>query len=171
MNLPVTIVYNILSHINMQTHKSIINQIKTTGQINMLSIRQPFAGMMVHGKLETRTRRTNYRGWVLFQSTLNWFDAQQLNEICHPHQIKQMEQLNPMAVAIQQRGIALAIGKLIDCRPMSIDDEKLAFIKYNPNLYVYVYESVMPVKPFALKGSQSMFALPAKYIQLIQPLQ
>lgn len=51
-------------------------------------------------------------------------------------------------------GYAIAIGKLIDCRPMTKDDEEKCFVKYSPNLFCHVYENVRPIKPIIWKGVQ-----------------
>ena len=50
--------------------------------------------------------------------------------------------------------MAVAVGNLVECRPMRKEDEAAAFILYRPSLYAHVYQNVKPIKPFIFKGAQ-----------------
>ncbi|HYD90377.1 MAG TPA: hypothetical protein VEA37_02695, partial [Flavobacterium sp.] len=54
----------------------------------------------------------------------------------------------------QEDGVALAIGNLVDCRPMTKQDEDLCFVQYYPDLFCHVYKDVHAIQPFTWKGSQ-----------------
>lgn len=50
-------------------------------------------------------------------------------------------------------GYAIAIGELVDCRLMTIEDEKKCYTTYRQGLYCHVYDNVRPILPFKIKGS------------------
>jgi len=64
-----------------------------------LSVRQPWANMIAPGEksIETRTWRTGYRGELLVVSSRK--------------------------PRVEPAGCALAVARLVDCRPMTKDDE------------------------------------------------
>jgi hypothetical protein len=51
-------------------------------------------------------------------------------------------------------GKAIAIGRLIDCRPMRKEDEDKCFVQFFPDLFCHVYTDVQAIKPFPWKGKQ-----------------
>lgn len=118
-----------------------------------LSWKQPYAELMLHGKIETRTWPTNYRGWVLICASKKGYYTNQLRNISGGHQIMRMGQFlqnnNP-----GYEGLAIAIGRLVDCRPMHPADEDKCFVKYWSDLFCHVYDNVRPIKPFAWRGTQ-----------------
>jgi hypothetical protein len=118
-----------------------------------LSWKQPYAELMLHGKIETRTWNTNYRGWVLICTSKQPYYTDQLRVISGVDQMIRMGRFlsnkNP-----NYEGKAIAIGKLIDCRPMIEIDEDSCFVKFYPDLYCHIYDNVVPIKPFNWKGSQ-----------------
>lgn len=69
---------------------------------------------------------------------------------------------------ILPHGKAIAIGKLIDCRPMEIGDEDKCFVQYYPDLWCHIYEDVKPIKSFEWKGVQGWKTLDEKTIEQIK---
>ena len=100
-----------------------------------LSVRQPWASMIVSGEktIETRGWSTYYRGDLLICST--------------------KQPIFPM----QPSGYALAIAELIDCRPMIQNDELLACCKIYPGAYSWILKNIRLIKQFPVKGRLGLF--------------
>lgn len=108
--------------------------------------KQPYANLMLHGKIETRTWNTNYRGLVLICASKIPYTTSIVNIISD---MNIYEMLKNEKIEL---GSAIAVGNLVDCRLMKPEDEKQCFVKYSPNLYCHVYEDVKAIEPFKLKG-------------------
>lgn len=121
---------------------------------------------MKHGKQETRTWSTNYRGLVLICASFAPFSDRELIELCGPEQYARILQLlGPKWFNVVKRGSAIAIGRLASVysnylQPTRKDYEEQVkavenktFIKYNPELYGHNYVDVTPIEPFVWKGS------------------
>ncbi len=93
-----------------------------------LSIRQPWANMIASGKktIETRTWRTNYRGPLLIVSS--------------------------RTPRIEPAGYALAVAELIDCRPMTREDEEKACYQIYPRAQAWVLTNIRRIDPFPVNG-------------------
>ncbi len=117
-----------------------------------LSWKQPFASLMLHGKIETRTWKTNYRGLVLICSSKKPYSYKIIKDISGEAQYQRI-----MDKTLDEElflGSAIAVGNLVDCRPMQPDDEEKTFVAYRDGLYCHIYENVKPIKPFIWKGTQ-----------------
>ena len=122
-----------------------------------LSLKQPYAELMLHGKIETRTWKTNYRGWVLICCSQKSYDYLKIQQICGSIQFQRVLKLIPFNLLQNNKnylGNAIAIGRLVDCRPMVPDDEGKCFVQYDPYLFCHTYENVQAIEPFPWKGSQ-----------------
>jgi hypothetical protein len=129
------------------------NKIWTPDQrLLALSLKQPYAELMLHGKIETRPWNTNYRGWVLICISKIGYTWEQIIRISGDYQVNRMRQFIDFS-HIHAHGTAIAIGKLTDCRPMQPRDENRCFVKYG-DLYCHVYTDVRAIEPFEWKGSQ-----------------
>lgn len=143
------------------TYKSI-----EEAKIRALTWKEPFATLMLHGKKETRTRATKVRGLVLICSAITPFTEQQVSD---RYGVKQ-------AIRCYERvrrpyttpGKAIAVGELVDCRPMQPEDEDDCFVAYNPELWVWVFQNVKPIKPFRYKGSQGWTILTEDIVNQIK---
>lgn len=126
--------------------------------IRALWWKQPYASMMLIGKIETRTWETNVRGKVLIcSSKLPYWpqEAAQISGGLHFSAISKLRKSNyKLFDTLQLNGYAIAIGDLVDCRPMTIEDEEKTYVKYREGLWCHIYENVLPIKPFEIKGSQ-----------------
>ncbi|WP_428661865.1 hypothetical protein [Runella sp.] len=109
---------------------------------------------MRHGKIETRTWYTSYRGLVLLCASKASYSQESVEAICGPEQFKRVIETLQYDDTLDFEGFALAVGRLVDCRPMVKADEDKAFVTYFPELYCHVYEDVTPIKPFEIRGCQ-----------------
>lgn len=127
----------------------------TENDILALSWKQPFASLMLHGKIETRTWSTKYRGYVLICASKKSYTVNEIFNICGGVQYYRIiNTLGTDRFDNTNNGYAIAIGKLTDCRPMEKEDEDKCFVIHNPNLWCHIYEDVKPIQPFPFKGHQ-----------------
>lgn len=149
-----------------------------------LSWKQPFAGLMLHGKVETRTWSTSYRGLVLICVSAIPYSAHQAWAICGEQMTRVVERLPEY----HNFGLAIAVGKLVGCRPMTKQDEDLCFVQYREpweevtilkngksktvtkRLYCHFYENVKAIKPFEWKGTQGWKTVEAEIVKSIEYL-
>ncbi|MFA5403311.1 MAG: hypothetical protein WC358_00080 [Ignavibacteria bacterium] len=121
-------------------------------KIMALSWKEPYGTLMLHGKIETRSWKTNYRGLVLICASKKSYNIDSVFDISNNIDI-----INRVVPVYDKypltEGKAIAIGKLIECRPMKEEDEKKAFVKYYPDLFSWIFEDVKAIEPFAWKGS------------------
>lgn len=155
-------------------------------EIRALSWKQPFASLMLHDKIETRKWATKYRGLVLICVSQKEYTENELKALSGIKQLDRiMNILSPFQI-VQTCGKAIAIGRLVDCRPMTINDEDKAFIKFRPawkeckknkdgstryvvkRLYCHVYQDIQPIKPFDFKGAQGWRKLNKNIIDKIE---
>ena len=135
-----------------------------------LSFKEPFASLMLCGKIETRPWQTKYRGPVLICATQSSYSDGQLVEICG-HNMKStivhtLEMLCP--IAFFQNGNAFAVAELVDCRPMTKADEANCFVKHKEGLYCHVYENVKRIKPIPFKGTQGWQTVKPEVIEKLE---
>lgn len=96
-----------------------------------LSWKEPYATLMLHGKVETRTWHTSYRGLVLICSSKQPYASKIIQKISGADGLLRI--LNVMTKYIDSkfyRGNAIAVGRLVDCRPMIKSDEEKTFVQY-----------------------------------------
>jgi hypothetical protein len=98
-----------------------------------LSIKQPWANLIAGGAktIETRTWYTSYRGKMLIVSSKK--------------------------PKIPPAGYVIAIADLVDCRPMTKNDEQAAMCEIYPRAYSWVLSNVVKLDPFPLKGTLGLF--------------
>ncbi|MBA4852067.1 hypothetical protein [Emticicia sp. BO119] len=113
--------------------------------------KQPYANAMLIGKVETRTWCTNVRGKVLICASAKPYSVKQVDEISGLLVPSLFDAVNPDG---SLNGHAIAIGDLVDCRPMQYEDESNTYVQYREGLWCHIYENVRPIKPFKIKGAQ-----------------
>lgn len=98
-----------------------------------ISLKQPWANWVAEGKktIETRTWLTKYRGELLIVSS-------------------QSPKIEPF-------GCALAVATVVDCRPMTKDDESKACCEIYPKAQAWILENIRPIQPFPIKGSLGIY--------------
>lgn len=125
-----------------------------------LSWKQPYAGLMLHGKIETRTWPTKYRGWVLICASKKAYSLGEELTISGTEQQTRISMIQSRQELNLQTGVAIAIGFLVDCHPMAKGSEPGCFVQYKPGLWCHVYTHVQPIEPFEWKGSQGWKEVP-----------
>jgi hypothetical protein len=100
--------------------------------IKAISVKQPWASRIRDGKktIETRNRRTNYRGPLLICASKG---------------------------ADGDGGCTMALCRLADCRPMTPADAGAARCQYLPGLWAWVLENVRPVDRKPVRGMPGFF--------------
>src|ERR1035437_5544826 len=146
-----------------------MNDLFGNQEIKALSWKEPFATMMLYGKIETRTWHTNYRGLVLICASKVAYSLNAELNICGGEQHRRLldvlceHHLN----LTDTYGMAIGIGYLFCCRPMAEFDEDKTFVQYNPDLFCHIYRDVKAIKPFAWKGKMGWKTLTEEQKALI----
>lgn len=106
--------------------------------MKVLTIREPWATMIMEGKktIETRTWTTRYRGSILL------------------HASKTPES--------KISGCIFAVAKLINCRPMTKEDEKPAGCKVYPKAQSWILYAVRPLKLRKISGKLGIWSISTK---------
>jgi len=104
-----------------------------------LSVKQPWAGLIAAGckTIETRTWKTDYRGLLIVCSS-KAVDIDALQAVKH-------ELPGVPVEAFKTVGMALCTARLVDCRPMTVLDEKAACCRIYPRAVAWVLEDVRPL--------------------------
>jgi hypothetical protein len=140
---------------------TIQEELQSGAPLKALSWREPYASMMLHGKIETRSWPTKYRGLVLICASKKRYSPDSLYGISNYAQRSKMAwilgKVGSFAFVYDNMfnlGHAIAIGRLIASRPMTWEDKEKAFVKYRADLWCHVYEDVTLIEPFPWKGKQ-----------------
>jgi ASCH domain-containing protein len=107
--------------------------------VKAISIRQPWASLIAsgHKTIETRTWPTPYRGDLLICAARN--PAPGCNTTDLP------------------TGVALAIVRLVDSRPMRAEDVGAANRPFDRKLWSWFLTEVRPIEPFVVRGQLRLF--------------
>ena len=119
-------------------------------EVRALSWKEPYASMMLHGKIETRTWNTDYRGLVLMCASQKEYRKSDVLRISGYDTAQKIYEL----IQDEKNGLAYAIGRLIDSRRMKPEDSERAHVIYRKELWCHVYDSVHLIKPFTWLGTQ-----------------
>ncbi len=134
--------------------------------IKALCLRQPWAALVADGPkpIETRGWCTNYRGPLLIvagKAKPDWsgvyFGPYSNNEALHRAQLYLEERVRQQTVL--RFGEAVAITKLIDCREMTTQDEKLAMCRLYPHAKAWLLTDTRKIEPFPVKGQLGLFTV------------
>lgn len=155
-------------------------QLNATDKVRALSWKQPFASLMLHGKIETRLWNTKYRGLVLICASAKGYTNKQILDISGTRNYGIMHKTYIDDVCWGDwkdfwrdehlLGTAIAIGELIDSRPMRPEDAEACFVEYKPDLFCHVYANVKDIKPIPWKGKQGWSTLTKDIINQIEIL-
>jgi ASCH domain len=101
--------------------------------LKALSVKQPWANLIVNGSktIETRKWYTPYRGDLLIVTSKN--------------------------PPIHPAGCAVAIVRLVDCRPMAQQDERFALCDLYVGAYSWLLTDVRPIDPVPVTGALGLF--------------
>lgn len=124
-------------------------------ELRALSWKEPFASLMLHGKIETRKWKTDYRGDVLICAAQKPYTEIELGYISGVYQTERILQLLSRNRDFHKNlGKAIAVGELVGCRPMRQEDENKCFVKYREGLWCHIYDNVRAIEPIDFKGKQ-----------------
>ena len=114
-------------------HSNDRRPVNSTFRMKALSIKQPWANLIVSGQktIETRVWATNYRGRILIVSS--------------------------KIPKIQPAGFILGVADLVDCRPMKKSDEEAAMCHLYHNAVAWVLQNVKAIEPFPMRGQLGLF--------------
>lgn len=142
--------------------------------MRILSLWQPWATLMANGdkRVETRSWSTPYRGPVALHAARKWNRELEMLAQSQPFQ----QCLGDLHLDPLPLGAILAVGKLVDVAPMSVERrgesvferwpslftaKELAFGNYEPGRFAWIFDEVRPLeKPLPWKGSQGFPGLP-----------
>ena len=108
-----------------------------------LSLRQPWANLIACGKktIETRTWATDFRGELLIASSKK--------------------------PSIDPAGCAVAVARLVECRPMTLADERAAMCEVYKNAVAWILRDIRPIRPFPVTGQLGLFDIPVEASALV----
>lgn len=135
-----------------------------------LSWKEPFASLMLHGKIETRTWSTKQRGLVLICASKKPYSEMDLIGLSGERLTQKIFTTLNGKCQKENPGYAIATGCLVHCRPMNKRDEALTYVKYNPKLYCHIYKTIRPIVPMEWKGCQGWKNVPQEFIDQIKYL-
>ena len=135
-------------------------------EVRALSFKDPYATLMLSGKIETRSRPTAYRGLVLIAVSKKVYSVEEIEKISGDY-------FRSVFQGLQNRflysGFAIALGRLVDCRIMVPNDEAKCYVKYQFGKYCWIFEDVTELEnPFPWRGTQSWKILTPEQKQLIK---
>jgi hypothetical protein len=143
------------------TKITIQEELQSGARIMALSWKEPYASMMLHGKIETRTWKTDYRGLVLICTSKKKYNSDVVQAISGYIRSKEIAQTlfgrDSLALVYDSSynlGCAIAVGRLIACKPMEWEDEAKAFVTCREALWCHFYEDVVAIEPISFKGGQ-----------------
>lgn len=126
-------------------------------EVRSLSVKQPYASLMLPPvlKVETRSWYTHYRGWVLICVSQQRYLPWQMIDISGREQLERMDVIldGRQADLDRMQGMAIGIGRLVDCSLMRPEDEHSCFVRYKPDTYCHIMRDVSPIIPFGFSGS------------------
>lgn len=113
-----------------------------------LSIKQPWAHLVIHGfegrqkTIETRVWQTHHRGDLLIVSSRQpvsrpWLPGPDADEM--------------------EFGKAIGVVELVECRPMTYQDETAAMCSIYPDAVSWVFENVREIEPFEVSGRLRLY--------------
>lgn len=128
-----------------------------------LSLRQPFAGLIIAGAktIETRKWRTSYRGPLLIcssQRDYGWRACLNYEPLrgglwvqrCHDCDLCRR-------VGIGANGLAVGIVDVVGCRRMTIEDEAAACCSWYSSAWSWILKNPQKIDPFPVKGRLRLF--------------
>ena len=148
----------------------VIHDLQRGFTVKALSWKEPYGSLMLppYNKIETRTWDTSYRGLVLICCSKKQYSADQVINISGNNQFARIAAVMMSGELKTNDGMAIAIGRLIDCRLMGSNDTEKTFTLWYPHTYCHVYTDVTPIVPFPWKGSQGWRTVPKSIIDQIK---
>lgn len=159
------------------------------GKIRTLGFYQPFGSLMLNGKIETRWVRKGKKppfplGKYVFYTTQKACDTFTLFQWCGAEIMLSITNVLQNDSTKNLKGVALGIGELAEVRPLTIEDEAMAFVKFvgekteviedvevTKVQWALIFKNVQPFKPFEWKhGKQGVGFLPDELYSKVECL-
>lgn len=154
--------------------------------VRALSWKQPFASLMLHGKVETRVWDSKYTGWVLICASKKGYTSREMTQICGLEQFNRIYSIfqgDHTNWSTQETGVAIAVGKLYSSEsmkskmidpPKSIEDNQkniamveaikwACYVQPDANLYMHNYMDVQRIEPLTWYGKQGWSTLTEEF--------
>lgn len=114
-----------------------------------LSLKQPWAELIANGTklIETRTWTTMHRGTLLIVASRAKSADREAMVRFRAH--------GPFP-----RSVAVCVVELLNCRPMTPEDEKEACCPCEPGRYAWILGDVCRVQPVFIRGQLSLYDVP-----------
>ena len=87
------------------------------------------------------------------------FGLYDIERISGLRQVERITDLMPGYFNTAPVAKAIAVGNLIQCRPMVKEDEDACFVRWRDELWCWVFDEVRPIKPFDWKGQLGLTEL------------
>ena len=131
--------------------------------------KQPFGAAMFCGKeYESRTWKTTKRGLILVCTSLKPYEFKSVLATSGHEQYRRLNQAIEGHRTKNLCGYAIGVVDLVDCFPMKAEHEDKAFVKYDPDLFIWKCENPKLIKPFPLKGQMGFMNLSPEIIAKIE---
>ena len=124
----------------MTEHIPVLSFPGPNAELRAITLIQPWATLIVQGHktIETRTWRTAYRGWLAI------------------HAGKSKDLIEDPAKHVF--GAVVAIARLVDCRPMTVDDEPASLVRSEPGRYAWELADIRALDtPVPMRGYQGLW--------------
>jgi hypothetical protein len=159
-------------------------------KIRTIGLYQPYASLMLHGKIESRWVKRGKKppfplGKYLIYSTKKAYSMEEFARIAGDTEKEAMRRLQGEPTRFKN-GYAIAIGELTEVVPFGGKyTENLAFVDtdltywQSPDpltidghvLWALKFENVQRIKPFPFKGKQGVGFVPAELIEKIEVVE
>ena len=118
-----------------------------------LSVKQPWASWIATGDktIETRTWSTDYRGPLLIVASQG-VDGRLERRALDSNDAALLERIRTAP-----RGMALCVVNLLDCRPMTADDEAAAGCAWRLDLWAWCFQGLWPLAPYRVRGRLGLY--------------
>lgn len=128
-----------------------------------LSVKQPFASLILEGKktVETRSWATDYRGPLLICASLKPHSGLLLLD-GFAHDAKGYASAKNLPF-----GVMLCVVDLVNCRQMFQNDCKAACCQWYPGAFAWELANVRPVQQTPIRGQLRLFEVPDTQISYL----
>ena len=163
-------------------------------KIRTLGFYQPFGSLMLNGKIETRWVRKGKKppfplGKYVFYTTQKSCDMFTLFQWCGAEIMLSITNTLQNDSTKDLKEVALGIGELVEVRPLTIEDEAMAFVKFvgektelingvevTKVQWALIFKNLKPFEPFDWKindksiGKQGVGFLPDEFYSKVESL-
>lgn len=134
-------------------------------KIRTLCWYQPFAFLMLHGKIETRLVKKGKKppfplGTYVGYAAKKSLSIEESLAIMGEENYERMDRLSSLDTWACNTGNALFMGDLVEIRKMQPEDEAATFVKYEEHpthdRWCLIFQNIKRLMPFEIKGKQGV---------------